>query len=66
MARAKKAAPPTSPQAKLASVIKAARDAMRKDAGLNGDIDRIPHPAWMLFLKAFDGLEENRELTDDK
>ena len=37
---------------------------MRKDAGLNGDIDRIPQLAWLLFLKAFDGLEENREITD--
>ena len=55
---------PTSPQAKLASVIKTARDAMRKDAGLNGDLDRIPQLAWLLFLKAFDGLEQNREVTD--
>lgn len=53
-----------SPQAKLASVIKSARDAMRKDAGLNGDIDRIPQLAWLLFLKAFDGLEQNREVTE--
>ncbi|KAA0233736.1 MAG: hypothetical protein JJLCMIEE_03166 [Acidimicrobiales bacterium] len=66
MPRAKKAAAPTSPQAKLASVIKTARDAMRKDAGLNGDLDRIPQLAWLLFLKAFDGLEENREITDAK
>lgn len=66
MPRAKKAAAPTSPQAKLASVIKTARDAMRKDAGLNGDLDRIPQLAWLLFLKAFDGLEENREITDGK
>jgi type I restriction enzyme M protein len=57
---------PTSPQAKLAAVIKSARDAMRKDAGLNGDLDRIPQLAWLLFLKAFDGLEESREVTDDK
>jgi type I restriction enzyme M protein len=64
MARPKKAATPVSPQAKLASVIKGARDAMRKDAGLNGDIDRIPQLAWLLFLKAFDGLEQNREVTD--
>jgi type I restriction enzyme M protein len=48
----------------LAAVIKSARDAMRKDAGLNGDLDRIPQLAWLLFLKAFDGLEENREVTD--
>lgn len=66
MARAKKADAATSPQAKLAAVIKTARDAMRKDAGLNGDLDRIPQLAWLLFLKAFDGLEENREITDAK
>ena len=64
MARAKKPAAPTSPQAKLAAVIKTARDTMRKDAGLNGDLDRIPQLAWLLFLKAFDGLEQNREVTD--
>ncbi|MCU1523364.1 MAG: SAM-dependent methyltransferase [Microbacteriaceae bacterium] len=33
---------------------------MRKDAGLSGDIDRIPQFAWLLFLKAFDDLEEER------
>src|SRR5947209_19607414 len=64
MVRTKKANTPTSPQAKLAAVIKSARDAMRKDAGLNGDLDRIPQLAWLLFLKAFDGLEQNREVTD--
>lgn len=64
MARPRKAIPSSSPQTKLAAVIKAARDAMRKDAGLNGDIDRIPQLAWLLFLKAFDGLELNREITD--
>ena len=64
MARTKKPITATSPQAKLASVIKSARDAMRKDAGLNGDLDRIPQLAWLLFLKAFDGLEQNREVTD--
>src|SRR2546427_2870969 len=64
MARPKSVVPAVSPQAKLASVIKSARDAMRKDAGLNGDLDRIPQLAWMLFLKAFDGLEQNREVTD--
>jgi type I restriction enzyme M protein len=53
-----------SPQAKLAAAIKSARDSMRKDAGLNGDLDRIPQLAWLLFLKAFDGLEENREITE--
>jgi type I restriction enzyme M protein len=53
-----------TPQAKLSAVIKTARDAMRKDAGLNGDLDRIPQLAWLLFLKAFDALEGNREVTE--
>jgi type I restriction enzyme M protein len=66
MARSKKATPPASPQAKLAAVIKSARDAMRKDAGLNGDLDRIPQLAWLLFLKAFDGLEQNRKVTEEE
>jgi type I restriction enzyme M protein len=55
---------PETPQAKLASAIKVARDAMRKDAGLSGDLDRIPQLAWILFLKAFDGLEQDREVTE--
>lgn len=53
-----------TPAANLSSVIKRARDVMRKDAGLNGDADRIPQIAWLLFLKALDDLEESREVTD--
>ncbi len=64
MAQRRKAAADSSPRARLSRVIKSARDAMRKDAGLNGDLDRIPQLAWLLFLKAFDGLEQNREVTD--
>lgn len=37
---------------------------MRKDAGLNSDLDRIPQLAWLLFLKAFDDLEERRQITE--
>ena len=37
---------------------------MRKDAGLNGDLDRIPQLAWLLFLRAFDALEQRREFTE--
>jgi type I restriction enzyme M protein len=58
-----KPAPPTTPQAQLSGVIKTVRDTMRKDAGLNGDLDRIPQLAWLLFLKAFDGLEQRREIV---
>lgn len=37
---------------------------MRKDAGLSGDVDRIPQIAWLLFLKAFDDLEEQRAVLE--
>jgi type I restriction enzyme M protein len=50
----KKAPIATTSRARLASVIKSARDTMRKDAGLNGDLDRLPQLSWLLFLKAFD------------
>ncbi|MXW76781.1 MAG: N-6 DNA methylase [Acidimicrobiaceae bacterium] len=56
---------PSTPQARLRSVIDSARKTMRKDAGLNGDLDRIPQLAWLLFLRAFDGLEMEREIIED-
>ena len=34
---------------------------MRKDAGLNGDLDRLPQLSWILFLKCYDDLECRRE-----
>ncbi|MFI6210858.1 N-6 DNA methylase [Nocardia brasiliensis] len=40
-------------RAEIASAIKSARDVMRKDAGLNGDLDRLPQLSWLLFLRAF-------------
>jgi len=55
---------PTTSRASLTAAIKSARDIMRKDPGLNGDVDRIPQIAWLLFLKAFAALEANREVLD--
>ena len=34
---------------------------MRKDAGLNGDLDRLPQLSWIMFLKCYDDLEKRRE-----
>jgi len=48
-------------RAQLSSIIKSARDKMRKDAGLNGDLDRLPQLSWLLFLKCYDDLEQTRE-----
>src|SRR6266536_4830427 len=64
MPRAKKTAVATSPQAALSSGFKSARDIMRKDAGLSGAVDRFPQFAWILFLKAYDDAERNREVVD--
>jgi type I restriction enzyme M protein len=63
MARNKKnatEAPKTTAQA-LGSLIKSARDIMRKDKGLNGDLDRLPLLTWIMFLKFLDDLEQQRE-----
>src|SRR5215210_4678199 len=51
---------PTTAQA-LGSVIKSARDIMRKDKGLNGDLDRLPLLTWVMFLKFLDDAELQRE-----
>ena len=34
---------------------------MRKDKGLNGELDRLPQLTWMLFLKFLDDLEREDE-----
>lgn len=45
----------------LASVVKSCRDIMRKDKGLNGDLDRLPLLTWIMFLKFLDDMELLRE-----
>ena len=47
----------------LTPVIKSIQDVMRQDAGINGDAQRIEQMVWLLFLKVFDALEEELELT---
>jgi len=39
---------------------------MRKDAGVDGDAQRLSQLVWMLFLKIFDDQEKERELIDPK
>lgn len=45
----------------LSSTIKSIQDIMRKDAGVDGDAQRIGQLTWMLFLKVFDQREEEWE-----
>eukprot|EP01030_Chromulinospumella_sphaerica_P023667 gene23667-23706_t len=49
----------------LSATIKSIQDVMRQDAGINGDAQRIEQMVWLLFLKVFDALEEELELTRD-
>lgn len=61
MARDKKSKQPLTTSQQLGSLIKSARDIMRKDKGLNGDLDRLPMLTWIMFLKFLDDLERIRE-----
>ncbi|MBI3409595.1 MAG: N-6 DNA methylase [Planctomycetes bacterium] len=52
---------PLTTAQRLGSLIKSARDIMRKDKGLNGDLDRLPMLTWVMFLKFLDDMEQIRE-----
>jgi type I restriction enzyme M protein len=60
MAKRPAAAPQTTAQ-RLDSIVKSARQIMRKDKGLNGDLDRLPLLTWVLFLKFLDDMERIHE-----
>src|SRR5437870_8548359 len=59
--RAKKREIPQSTAQQLDSLVKSCRDIMRKDKGLNGDLDRLPMLTWVMFLKFLDDMERVRE-----
>ncbi len=44
----------------IGSIVKSARDIMRKDKGLSGDLDRLPMLTWIMFLKFLDDMEQVR------
>jgi len=46
----------------LRNVVKSIQDIMRKDAGVDGDAQRISQLVWMLFLKIFDDKEYELEM----
>jgi type I restriction enzyme M protein len=60
MVRTKKLTPdqPQTTAQQLGSLIKSARDIMRKDKGLSTDIDRLPLLTWIMFLKFLDDMEQ--------
>src|SRR3990172_12385251 len=50
----------------LQSAVKNMQNIMRKDAGVDGDAQRLSQLVWMLFLKIIDDAEKNQELIDPK
>lgn len=49
----------------IGNFVKSLQDIMRKDAGINGDAQRIEQIVWLLFLKIFDTKEEEWEFTEE-
>lgn len=50
----------------IGNIIHSIRDIMRKDAGVDGDAQRISQLTWMIFLKVFDDMEREYEAEDEK
>src|SRR5437660_9771182 len=59
--KTKQSKQPLTTAQQLGSLVKSARDIMRKDKGLNGDLDRLPMLTWIMFLKFLDDMEQIRE-----
>ncbi len=60
-APSRKAKAPLTTRENLSALIGTARKILRKDKGLNGDVDRLPLLTWVMFLKFLDDLESIHE-----
>jgi type I restriction enzyme M protein len=49
----------------ISTTVKAIQDIMRKDAGVDGDAQRLNQLGWMLFFKIFSDGEEEMELMQE-
>ena len=58
---ARKAKASLTSRENLSALIGSARQILRKDKGLNGDVDRLPLLTWVMFLKFLDDLEAVHE-----
>ncbi|MBU3688387.1 MAG: DNA methyltransferase [Acidimicrobiales bacterium mtb01] len=50
----------------LSTTIKSLQDIMRKDAGVDGDAQRIGQLGWLLFFKIYSDLELEAEIEDER
>lgn len=49
----------------LGTLVKTLQNIMRRDAGINGDAQRIEQMTWLFFLKIYDAKEEEWKFHDD-
>ena len=49
----------------VSNIIKTIQDIMRKDAGVDGDAQRLAQLGWMFFLKIFDDRKKGMEVLRD-
>ncbi|MBA4800795.1 MAG: SAM-dependent DNA methyltransferase [Euryhalocaulis sp.] len=49
----------------IRTTVKSIQDTMRKDAGVDGDAQRISQLCWMFFLKIMDDQDQQLELLND-
>ena len=61
--RTKRAKAPLTTRDNLSALIGGARKILRKDKGLNGDVDRLPLLTWVMCLKFLDDLLGHRLLV---
>jgi type I restriction enzyme M protein len=45
----------------ISNIVQSIRNIMRRDPGVDGDAQRISQMTWMIFLKVFDSMEEEKE-----
>ncbi|MBU2612548.1 MAG: type I restriction-modification system subunit M [Nanoarchaeota archaeon] len=50
----------------ISNTIHSIRNIMRKDPGVDGDAQRISQMTWMIFLKVFDAMEEEKEAENSR
>lgn len=49
----------------ISNTVNTIQDIIRKDAGVDGDAQRISQLVWMIFLKIFEDRETEYELLED-
>ncbi len=50
----------------ISNVVQSIRNIMRRDPGVDGDAQRISQMTWMIFLKVFDAMEQEKQAQDSK